>query len=475
MNVDYTAADVAQWCGGEVVLGSPDTALVGLAIDTRKVLPGNLFAAIVGPNHDAHAFLNQACAAGATGLLIQTGRPVDLSSLSGVAVIEVADTTRGIGDLASGHRERFDGTVVALTGSCGKTTTKEMIAAVLRTAGPCLKTEGNLNNDYGVPLTLLSRKPEHLRAVIELGMNHRGEIARLAAIAKPDVGLVTNVGTAHIEFLGSQEEIAAEKGDLFAALSASGTAVANWDDPFVRAQSDRAAGDVISFGLDEDANVRAVAVRFDTNGVYHFILATSKGDAPVRIAGLGETTVINALAAAAVGIACGLAPVAIAEGLANYKGISGRMCRHAMPRAVTLIDDTYNANPQSMGAAISSLASLKGASRGIAVLGGMGELGDDAEQAHREAGKQVFEAGASLLVTVGDAARGIAEGAAEAGMPTSRIRRCDDHDEAVAIVEDTIESGDWILVKGSRAARMERVVEQLLNRPTEETQPEETH
>ncbi|MCS5619497.1 MAG: UDP-N-acetylmuramoyl-tripeptide--D-alanyl-D-alanine ligase [Myxococcota bacterium] len=463
MSVRYTAADVAQWCGGEVVSGSPDTKLLGLAIDTREVTPGCLFAAIVGPNHDAHKFLAQAKDAGASGLLMQTGSDVDLTAFADIAVIAVADTTKGIGDLATGHRGRFAGTVIALTGSCGKTTTKEMISAVLETAGPCLKTQGNLNNNFGVPLTLLSRRPEDVRAVVEMGMNHRGEIAVLANIGLPDIGLVTNVGTAHIEYLGSQEEIAAEKGDLFAALGADGTAVANWDDPHVRAQSDRAAGRVTSFGVNPDADVRAENTRFEEDGAYHFTLLTPKGEAQVRIKALGDTTVINALAAAAVGIACDLSVETIAAGLGNYAGIAGRMSRHTLAGGVSLIDDTYNANPQSMGAAISSLASLAAKGRGIAILGGMGELGANAPQAHRDAGKQVFEAGAALLVTVGDAAQGIAQGAAEAGMAAAQIHRCDTHEEAARAVQPTLASGDWILVKGSRAARMERVVEELLN------------
>ena len=462
MSVRYTAADVAQWCGGEVVSGSPDTELLGLAIDTREVTPGCLFAAIVGPNHDAHKFLAQAKDAGASGLLVQTDSDVDLTAFADIAVIGVADTTKGIGDLATGHRGRFAGTVIALTGSCGKTTTKEMISAVLETAGPCLKTQGNLNNNFGVPLTLLSRRPEDVRAVVEMGMNHRGEIAVLANMGLPDIGLVTNVGTAHIEYLGSQEEIAAEKGDLFAALGTGGTAVANWDDPHVRAQSDRAAGRVTSFGVNPDADVRAENTRFEEDGAYHFTLLTPKGEAQVRIKALGDTTVINALAAAAVGVACDLSVETIAAGLGNYAGIAGRMGRHTLAGDVSLIDDTYNANPQSMSAAISSLAFLAAKGRGIAILGGMGELGADAPQAHRDAGKQVFEAGAALLVTVGDAAQGIAQGAGEAGMAAAQIHRCDTHEEAARAVQPTLASGDWILVKGSRAARMERVVEELL-------------
>ncbi|MBW2667739.1 MAG: UDP-N-acetylmuramoyl-tripeptide--D-alanyl-D-alanine ligase [Deltaproteobacteria bacterium] len=461
MSTRYTPADVATWCSGTVLQGSPLDKLTGLTIDTRSIAPRQLFAAIVGPNHDAHEYLSQAADAGAGCLLINADRESKLSDVAELPVVAVADTTRGIGDLAAGHRRRFEGTVIGLTGSSGKTTTKEMTASVLEAAGPCLKTRGNLNNDYGVPLTLMSREDRHQRAVIEMGMNHRGEIARLAEIAQPDVGLVTNVGTAHIEFLGSQSEIAAEKGDLFAALPAEGIAVANWDDKHVREQSRRARGEVLSFGIAPEAAVRAVDVRFDPEGVFRFTLVTPKGQLEVDVSGLGETTIINALAAAAVGVACGLEPELVARGLANYRGVPGRMSKRILDHDITLIDDSYNANPQSMRASISSLASLKGKGRAVAVLGPMGELGEDAEQAHLDAGKQTFEAGTELLVTLGDGARGIAEGAIAAGMAKHQVHCCDSHEAAVDVLTSSMREGDWVLVKGSRAAHMERIVELL--------------
>jgi UDP-N-acetylmuramoyl-tripeptide--D-alanyl-D-alanine ligase len=207
--------------------------------------------------------------------------------------------------------------------------------------------------------------------------------------------------------------------------------------------------------------VRAKDVRFDPEGVFHFTLLTPKGEVPVDVRGLGETTVINALAAAAVGIACGLEPELVASGLAHYQGIAGRMSKRSLDGNITLIDDTYNANPQSMSASISSLASLKGDGRALAVLGPMGELGENAEQAHRDAGKQVFEAGVALLVTIGDGGRDIAEGALAAGMAKQQVHCCDTHDAAVDALETAMRDGDWILVKGSRAAHMERIVELL--------------
>lgn len=463
MSTRYTAADVVTWCGGTLLQGSPDAPLSGLSIDSRSIESGQLFAAIVGPNHDAHGYLSQAIGSGASGLLVEAGREANWGNASGLPVIAVPNTTRGIGDLAAGHRRGFKGTLVALTGSSGKTTTKEMTASVLESEGPCLKNRGNLNNDYGVPLTLLSREETHLRAVIEMGMNHRGEIARLAEIAQPDIGLVINIGTAHIEYLGSQAEIAAEKGDLFAALPAEGRAVANWDDANVRQQSQRAACDVVSFGMDPEAMVRAEDVRFDPEGLFHFTLATHRGIAEARVCGLGRTTVINALAAAATGIACGLEPSAVARGLADYRGIEGRMSKKSLHGNVTLIDDSYNANPQSMNAAIKSLADLRGSGRAVAVLGEMAELGDAAEQAHHDAGKLIYEAGVAMLLTVGEGAQGIAKGAVSAGMPIQHVHCCGTHEAAVSILTSSSQEGDWILVKGSRASKMNRVVEMLAN------------
>jgi len=461
MTTRYTVADVVAWCDGVRLQGDSKAALSGLSIDSRAIATGQLFAAVVGPNHDAHRYLDQAFTAGAGALLVQSDRIEDTKLPERVPVIALADTTRGIADLARHHRRGFEGTLVALTGSSGKTTTKEMVASVLETQGPCLKTQGNLNNEFGVPLTLLSREDEHERAVIELGMNHRGEIERLAAIVQPDIALVTNIGTAHIEYLGSQTEIAAEKGDLFAALSDDGTAVVNWDDARVRKQSARAAGAVLSYGTNPDAEIRADEIVFDSEGVFTFDLVVANHKTPVRVVGLGETTVINALAAAATGIACGLSASDVAQGLAAYRGIAGRMTKHNLARGVSLIDDSYNANPQSMGAAIESLAALSKQTRGIAVLGAMGELGPNAQQAHRDAGRQLFEAGIEQLLTIGEDARGIAEGALAAGMDARRAYLCDDHEAAVEWLEKSLREGDWLLVKGSRAAHMERIVESL--------------
>ncbi len=462
MSVPFRSQDVVDWTGGSLAAGSADTSFTGTVIDSRKAGPGDLFVAIVGPNHDAHHFVAQVAEAGAQGALVQSGRLRGEALPDGFAVIEVADTTAGLGALATGHRAGFDGPLVGITGSSGKTTTKEMCAAILAAAGPCLKTEGNLNNEFGLPLTLLRRESEHERAVVELGMSHRGEIARLAAIAKPDVALVTNVGVAHIEFLGSREEIALEKGDLYASLGADGVAVANLDDPLAAEQARRFKGRVIAYACESDrGDVRARNARFVSGGAFAFELETPEGKAFVTVTGLGSTTVTNAAAAAAVGLAAGVHLDQVVAGLEACRPAAGRMAPYPIGDGATLIDDSYNANPDSMRASLEAVAALAGPGGGIAVLGDMGELGEAGGAAHREAGRWVAELGIGWLIAVGERAPLVVEGARQAGMDPNRARVAADTEDASRQVRETLAGPDWVLVKGSRAMKLERVVDAL--------------
>jgi UDP-N-acetylmuramoyl-tripeptide--D-alanyl-D-alanine ligase len=464
VSAPYSVADALAWTGGALVQGEAARVLRGVSIDTRTVGPGELFVAIRGPNHDAHGFVSDAASKGAAALLVEAGRleAVRAARLPGdLPVIAVDDSARGLTELARGHRAGFTGPVVALTGSNGKTTTKEMCAAILSVAGPCGRTQGNLNNQFGVPLTLLRRRPEDRALVVEIGMNHRGEIAPLAALARPTVGLVTNVGTAHIENLGSADEIALEKGDLVAALDASARAVLNADDPRVLAQRARTRARVVTFGRGAGADVRAEDERALGAQGFAFTLVAAGARTPVEVRGLGETTVINALAAAAAALAAGAPPADVREGLGRYRPPSGRMERIDLGRGIVVIDDTYNANPQSMEAALRSLARLKGAYRGFAVIGDMGELGDTTDAAHRAAGRLVAELGLDALFAVGARAEETARGARDGGLADARIHRCADTAEASAQVRALLRPNDWVLVKGSRSARMERVVEAL--------------
>jgi UDP-N-acetylmuramoyl-tripeptide--D-alanyl-D-alanine ligase len=457
--IPICAGQALEWTGGRLVRGSRDSAFTGVSTDTRGDLAGKLFVALIGATHDAHAFLAQALAGGAAGLLVS--RPEAVPAGAEAAVIAVADTTAALGALAAGHRASFAGPVVAITGSNGKTTTKEMCAAILSGLGPCLKNRGNLNNNIGLPLTLLERDASHRTLVVEIGMNHRGEIAPLAGIAKPTVGVITNVGTAHIEHLGSREAIALEKGDLVAALPETATAVLNADDPRALAQRARTRARVLGFGTGSAADVRAEHVTALGERGFAFDLVTTQGRTPVQVAGLADSTVPNALAAAAAALAAGATLVEVAEGLARYRPVGGRMERVALPRNIILINDTYNANPQSMQVALESLAKLKGRSRAIAVLGDMGELGDSALEAHRAAGKLVAVLGLDHLFALGRYARPLADAAVDAGMSRERVHVADTHEAIAAAVRELLQGNDWVLVKGSRSMKMERVVEAL--------------
>ena len=461
MSEPFSAQEAADWTGGRLLRGDPAARLDAVGIDSRSVARGSLFVAIAGERFDGHDFLADALAAGAAGLVIEAGReaPADTPLL-----IAVENTTRALGALARGHRARFSGPVVAITGSNGKTTTKEMCAAILATAGPYLKNEGNLNNEFGLPLTLLRREPEQKSLVVELGMNHRGEIARLAAIAQPTVGVITNVGTAHIEHLGSREEIALEKGDLVAALGADGVAVLNADDPRVLEQAARTRARVLRFGFSEEAEVRALEVRAEADGHYRFALHCQGRDpVEVRVAGLGSPTVLNALAAAGGALAAGFEPGAIARGLDAYRPVPGRLEPVPLPRGGLLINDTYNANPQSLEVALRTLAQGEPAGARIAVLGDMGELGETGDAAHRAAGELAAKLGVDALFALGERAGLVAEGARAAGMPAEAIfTEREDWESLADRVCARFRAGDRALVKGSRAMRMERIVERLM-------------
>jgi UDP-N-acetylmuramoyl-tripeptide--D-alanyl-D-alanine ligase len=461
MSVPFQVSDCVRWTNGDRIKGPDDTRLSGVAIDSRRIAAGQLFVAIVGPNHDAHRFIPQAIEQNAAALLVAADRALEAKTPADLPVVTVPDTTVALGALAAGHRRLFQGPLIAITGSSGKTTTKEMCAAILEAAAPCLKSEGNLNNEFGLPLSLLRREAEHQRVVVELGMNHRGEIARLAAIARPDIALVTNVGLAHVEFLGSREEIAQEKGDLYAALSTDGIAIVNLDDELAAAQAGRCAGTTIGYSANGRGDVRCESSRFLPEGAHAFELATPEGKAAVRVAGLGATTVTNATAAAAAALAAGVTLDDVVRGLADYRPPAGRMAPSALAGGSMLIDDSYNANPGSLRASLAALADLARGGRGIAVLGDMGELGDAGEQAHRDAGRWVAELGIDFLYALGDFAEQSVATAVEGGLAPDHACAVRDHLEAAQRVRAQLVAGDWVLVKGSRAMEMERVVQAL--------------
>jgi UDP-N-acetylmuramoyl-tripeptide--D-alanyl-D-alanine ligase len=461
MSVAASAGQLCEWTGGALLRGRPDQLFTGTVIDSREVRSGDLFVAIVGPNHDAHRFAADVLARGATGILIQADRIEDTLVRSEGFIVHVDDTTRALADLARGHRQGFSGPLVAITGSNGKTTTKELCAGILGVVGPTLATRGNLNNNFGVPLTLLRRSESDAFAVVEIGMNHRGEIAQLAEIAQPTIGVLTNVGTAHIEYLGSREAIAEEKGDLLASLPSDGVAIVGRDEPTAFAQSKRTRARVLSFGRHADADLCASEIRFLEEGLFVFELDSPFGRGEIRVPGLAETIVENALAAAGGAFAAGASFDDVVRGLANHAGVPGRMQPRMLPGGILAIDDAYNANPQSMRNALETLARLETSGRRIAVLGQMAELGDKAEAAHREIGECAGGLGLDALFVLGPWAECVAEGARQAGLASDRVHVAEDHDLLARSLRTWLAKGDRVLFKGSRSAGMERIIQAL--------------
>lgn len=442
-------AEIGAALGAAVPAGSGDVRASGISTDSRSVQSGDLFVALRGERFDAHDHVPEAQSRGAVALVCS--RPITAT----VPVLLVADTERALGAIAGLHRSLFNGVVVALTGSAGKTTTKEMIAAVLATAGPVLATRGNLNNEIGVPLTLFRLEQGHRYAVIEMGAGKPGDIAYLAGIAKPRVALLTNALPAHLERLGSLEEVARTKGAIYEALPPDGIAILNADDSF----SDYWAGLAgerrilhVSARGAAAADVRAVDVHL-AEGCARFRLELPGDTADVHLSLPGVQQVANALAAAAVGHALGLHAKVIAAALAAVEAPAGRMQRCTGDGGALLLDDTYNANPGSVRAAIDTLASFPGLR--VLALGNMAELGADAAALHRATGHHAHERGIERLLAVGPHAADVAAGfGAGAEVYSSR-------EDLILALQACDAPGSVILVKGSRSAAMETVVAAL--------------
>ena len=437
------------------VFNGPDLTVTGISTDTRTVAPGELFIALKGERFDGSAFVAQAKNAGAAAAVIE-GAEVKVGEAAPIPLLLVKNSRRALAELALYWRRRFSFPFVAVTGSNGKTTVKEMLACILRQAcvmqgqeaNAVLATEGNLNNDIGVPLTLLKLRAHHRYAVIEIGMNHPGEIRYCSLIARPDVAVINNAQEAHLEGLGDVAAIARSKGEIFDGLPADGVAVINADDPQAAIWRELAAGKtVLEFALDAKADV-AARYRLDPSGS-EIELNTPHGGANTRLPVPGLHNVRNALAAAAAANALKAPLAAIAQGLAKFSGVKGRLARKAGKKGAVVIDDTYNANPGSVTAAIAVLAAAPG--RKIFVLGDMGELGPDAASLHRRIGALARDAKIDALFTFGNLSRHAGEGFGTAG-----------HFEALepllAALEGELADGVTVLVKGSRFMQTERVV-----------------
>ncbi len=430
-----------HFTGGDVEFGAVST-------DSRSIKRGDLFVALKGERFDGHAFVAQAVAAGAAAALVEHAK-TDHSSLP---QIMVDDTTRALGRLGNYWRRQFKSPLVALTGSNGKTTVKEMLAAILRAAtgdASVLATRGNLNNHIGVPLTLLELRREHRYAVLEMGMNHAGELAYVARLAEPDVALINNAGAAHLEHFGSMAQIARAKGEIFEGLRRDGVAVINADERYSPLWRELAADRrQLDFALDAKAAVTATyqVRQLDSE----IVLKTPLGEARAVVPAPGLHNVRNALAASAAATALAVPTATVAAGLACFAGVKGRLQRKPCAQGATLIDDTYNANPDSVRAAIAVLASASG--KKLLVLGDMGELGPSAATLHADVGGAAREAGIDCLFTLGEisahASRAFGAGA----------RHFTHIEDLLAAIDGALAPGVTVLVKGSRFMQMERVI-----------------
>ena len=465
----WRVADLVQWAHGILLRGDERQHVRGVSTDSRTVQAGNVFVALCGDRFNGHCFVPDAIQRGAAGVVVSDtaclNETVPDTSKTVPAVICVADTEKALQDLALAHRQRFQGSVVAVTGSNGKTTVKEMTASVLQSWFSVHKASGNLNNHIGVPLAVLGLDILKRALVLELGMNHLGEISHLCEIARPDVGVITNIGLAHLGCLGSVDAIQQAKGELTASLDASGIAIVNADDARALALGQQSAGRLITFGQTQHADVRGwVQENMGLAGTQCcMILDGATHEFRLHVPGTHQ--VMNALAAAAVGMALEVPEERIVWGLQRYRGVHGRLAMRRGQEDVWLIDDTYNANPQSMQAALHFLAGVPGAGRRIAVLGDMLELGDGGPTLHQEVGCMVSQTNVHTLIALGAAAEHIARGAHQAGMEHDRIHHATSQQEVLNLLTELMQPQDVVLLKGSRGMAMEHLVEALAANP----------
>jgi UDP-N-acetylmuramoyl-tripeptide--D-alanyl-D-alanine ligase len=452
-----TLAEVLAGTGGALVPEGARASLAGVSIDSRTIRPGELFVAIAGPRFDGHDFVAEAAERGASAVLVHR----DVAVPRDLPRVRVEDTTRALGDLARHRRTQTEVPVVALTGSVGKTTTKEMASALLATRGAVLKTEGNLNNQWGLPLTLLGLREEHTAAVLELGMSAPGELRRLSAIAAPDVAVITRVAPVHLEYFDSVEAIAAAKAEILEGVRPGGTAVLNADDPRVARIGESWGGRVVWFGRDRRCEVSAERWRGTAFGM-RFDLRVEGHRVDVALPLAGPHFVENFLAAAGAAHVLGVRPEAMAEAATGITAARHRGEVVRLGEGVVVLDDSYNSSPEALEAAVVALTLAPGRRR-VAVVGDMLELGPSGPARHRESGR-TLAGRVDVVVGVGPLAREIVEGAREAGLGDPALAHFDEVAGASAAVEELVRPGDAVLVKGSRGVRLEAFVDTLARR-----------
>ncbi len=462
--MELTVEKIQQAVKGQLTQGSPHHLLKGVSTDSRTIKAGELFVSLKGDRFDGHLFINDALAKGASGVMLN--RECNLrefpSSTKDAAVIQVNDTLRALGDLASFWMQQNNATVVAITGSNGKTTTREMTATILEQSHDVLKPEHNLNNLIGVPLTLLRLNPHHNIAVVEMGMNRRGEIKRLSQIAQPHIGLITNISHVHLQYLESINTVAQAKGELFESLTSGDHAVINTDEPLVLELSRHCSARKLTFGINHKARVTATDVHPSDYSTNHFTLKIEGESLPITLKICGIHNIYNALAAASIATIFKLTPEQIKAGLECFTAFSGRMEISIFDQNICIINDTYNANPKSMEIALKTLARLKGKGRGIAVLGDMLELGEASETFHQHLGSLIRELSLDAVFLMGSYAEVVAESAMAQGVSEEAIYIGKTHEQIAEKLTKKVKADDCLLFKGSRGMKLEKVLARFL-------------
>jgi len=451
--------EVAEAVKGCLLAGDSTQVFGGVSTDSRRVVPDTIFVALAGQKYDGHRFVIEALDRGAAGAIVS--RQADLPPHYRERVlIRVENTLKALQDLAVAWRQQFQVPVVGVTGSNGKTTTKDMIADVLGIKLPTLKTEANLNNEIGLPLTLLQLQPHHKAVVVEMGMRGLGQISQLCEIARPRIGVITNIGVAHLELLGTVENIARAKGELIEQIPVEGYAVLNGDDPWCRKISQRCSGKTIFYGLESPVQVKARNIRYRGEAGMEFEADIEGERAPAFLPAMGEHNVRNAIAAIGVGYCLGLTLEEAVRGLASLSLSSMRLQIVPSSHGGMIINDAYNANPDSTVASLEVLSKIR-KNRAIAVLGDMYELGPLVERGHYQVGETAAHLGIDILVAVGPLSRHTVAGAIAAGMDAKRVAYCKTKEEALAFLLGILLEGDTVLVKASRGMAMEQIVQGL--------------
>lgn len=462
--MELTVKQITEAVAGHLRRGDPNSYVKGCSTDSRTIAPEELFIALKGERFDGHSFISESLVQKAGALLVNRK-----SNLKGVLplecttpVIEVNDTLTALGDLANAWMKHTSATVIAITGSNGKTTTREMAATVLEQTHHVLKPQHNWNNLIGLPLTLLRLDHSHQIAVMEMGMNRLGEIRRLAQIAQPHLGLITNISPAHLQDLKTVKNVAQAKGELFEALTADDYAVVNNDDPLVIELAQRSCAKKITYGLNAPAEITGTDVTISPQHETFFTLNRAGESIPIVLKTPGTHIVYNALAAAALATHFGLSLKTIKKGLEQFTAFPGRMEIIPISNNITLINDTYNANPLSMEKSLRTLAQMSGRGRAIAVLGDMLELGDSAHFFHQQLGVLITKLNLAAVFLMGPHAQVVAESARSHGMSQDMIHSGNNHQQVARQLDQYARIDDVILFKGSRGMQIEKCLEQFL-------------